>query len=200
MLLSAGLIALFFAAPGLVPCWGAVHPSSRASLYLLRGEWFRIYFESGVVKLASGDPSWHHLTAMDDYYQNGPLPPWIGWYVQHFPHWFHASTVFVTLAIELVLVWMLFLPRRSRIACFCIVTPLQIGIILTANYALLNYLVLPLGFLLLDDRVAVGGLHQLLDGRPVAVFSGGSLLVGAAGRTDLLGRERLAGDLHTYSE
>ena len=35
---------------------------------------------------------------------------------------------------------MLFLPRRFRIACFCIVTPFQIGIILTANYAFLNYL------------------------------------------------------------
>ena len=29
----------------------------RASLFLLLWEWFRIYFESGVVKLASGDPS-----------------------------------------------------------------------------------------------------------------------------------------------
>src|SRR5215813_8526118 len=44
------------------------------------------------------------------------------------------------------------LPRRFRITCFCIVTSLQIGIILTANYAFLNYLVLSLGFLLLDDR------------------------------------------------
>jgi glyoxylase-like metal-dependent hydrolase (beta-lactamase superfamily II)/rhodanese-related sulfurtransferase len=30
----------------------------------------------------------------------------------------------------------------------------------------------------------------LIDGRPVALFSGGSLLVGSAGRSDLLGRER----------
>jgi lipase maturation factor 1 len=44
------------------------------------------------------------------------------------------------------------LPRRFRIACFCIVTPFQIGIILTGNYAFLNYIVLALGFLLLDDR------------------------------------------------
>ena len=92
---------------------------------------------------------------MDEYYQNGPLPTWIGWYVQHFPHWFHAATAFGTLALELVLVWMLFLPRRWRIVCFFIVTPWQIGIILTANYTFLNYLVLALGFLLLDDRFFV---------------------------------------------
>ena len=80
------------------------------------------------------------------------LPTWIGWYVQHLPHWFHAASVFATLALELVLVWMLFLPRRWRIVCFFIVTPWELGIILTANYTFLNYLVLTLGFLLLDDR------------------------------------------------
>jgi hypothetical protein len=89
---------------------------------------------------------------MDEYYQNGPLPTWIGWYVQHLPHWFHAGTVYATLALELGLVWMLFLPRPWRILCFFIVTPWQIGIILTANYTFLNYLVLAMGVLLLDDR------------------------------------------------
>jgi lipase maturation factor 1 len=155
MLLEAGFIALFFAPQGFPPGWGAAHPPIRGSIFLLLWEWFRIYFESGVAKIASGDPEWRHFTAMDEYYQNGPLPTWIGWYVQHFPHWFHAATAFGTLALELVLVWMLFLPRRWRIVCFFIVTPWQIGIILTANYTFLNYLVLVLGFLLLDDRFLI---------------------------------------------
>ena len=151
MLLEAGFISLFFAPPGLRPGMGWNHPPSRASLFLLQWEWFRIYFESGAVKLLSGDPEWRHFTAMDEYYQNGPLPTWIGWYVEHLPHWFHAATVGATLALELVLVWMLFLPRRWRIVCFFIVTPWQIGVILTANYTFLNYLVLVMGVLLLDD-------------------------------------------------
>ena len=152
MLLEAGFIALFFAPLGFRPGWGAARPPSRASLFLLQWEWFRIYFESGVVKIASGDPEWRRMTAMDEYYQNGPLPTWIGWYVQHLPHWFHAASTYATLALELGLVWMIFLPRRWRIVCFFIVMPWQIGIILTANYTFLNYLVLALGFLLLDDR------------------------------------------------
>jgi len=98
---------------------------------------------------------------MDDYYQNGPLPTWVGWHVQQFPHWFHAATAFMTLAAELALVWMLFLPRRFRIICFCIVTPFQVGIIFTANYTFLNYLVLSLGFLLLDD----GAIRAVLPAR-----------------------------------
>jgi hypothetical protein len=152
MLLEAGFISFFFAPPGFWPGLGRSNPPSRASLFLLQWEWFRIYFESGVAKIRSGDPTWRNFTAMDNYYQNGPLPTWIGWYVQHFPHWFHAASVAMTLGIELLLVWMLFLPRRFRIVCFWIVTPFEVGIILTANYTFLNYLVLSLGFLLLDDR------------------------------------------------
>ena len=152
MLLEAGFIALFFAPPGLRPGLGQSNPPSRASLFLLQWEWFRIYFESGVAKIGSGDQAWRQFTAMDDYYQNGPLPTWIGWYVQHLPHWFHASATVYTLVTELLIVWMLFLPRRFRIACFFIVTPFEISIIATANYTFLNYLVLLLGVLLLDDR------------------------------------------------
>ena len=63
MLLEAGFIALFFAPPDCARL-GASHPPSRASLFLLQWEWFRIYFESGVVKLSSGDPEWRNL------------PPW----------------------------------------------------------------------------------------------------------------------------
>lgn len=155
MLLSAGLICLFFAPRGWRPRWGESGPPSRASLLLLQLLWFSIYFDSGIAKYFGGDPSWHDLTAMDQYYQNGPLPTWIGWYVQQLPHWFHAGTSLLVLAVELLLVWMLFLPRRFRIVCFCIVTFLQIGITLTANYAFLNYIVLALGFLLLDDRFLV---------------------------------------------
>ena len=152
MLLEAGFLALFFAPRGVLPRWGASDPPSRASQFLLQWEWFRIYFESGIVKLLSGDPQWRTFTAMDEYYQNGPLPTWVGWYAEHLPHWFHAASVAGTLALELAIVFMMFFPRRVRLICFFIVTPWEIGVILTANYTFLNYLVLALGFLLLDDK------------------------------------------------
>jgi len=170
MLLSAGFISLFFAPPGIWPRWGERHPPSRASLFLLLVVWFTIYFESGIAKIAGGDPEWRNLSAMDDYYQNGPLPTWIAWHAQHLPHWFHVGTAAFTLALELVLVWMALLPRRFRMALFWLVTPLQIGIILTSNYAFLNYLVLVLGILLLDDSYLAAllpsGLRQAKFGSP----------------------------------
>ena len=156
MLLEAGLLALLIAPTGVRPRWGLRSLPVRAAYFLLLWEWFRIYFESGVVKLASGDPTWRNLTAMYEYYQNGPLPTWIGWYLQHLPFLFHRLTAGATLVMELLVVFLVFLPRRWRLACFVIVTCWQIGVIATANYAFLNYLVLLLGFLLLDDRALIG--------------------------------------------
>ena len=153
MLLEAGFLSLFVAPAGIRPRFGEKNPPVRAAFYLLLWEWFRIYFESGVAKIASGDPEWRNFTAMDEYYQNGPLPTWIGWYAQQrVPHWFHYGSAFLTIALELVLIWTAFLPRPVRIILFFVVTPWQLGIILTANYTFLNYIVLFLGFLLLDDR------------------------------------------------
>jgi len=161
MLLEAGFLALFFSPRGVMPGLGSESPPPRASLFLLQWEWFRIYFESGIVKLLSGDPEWRHFTAMDEYYQNGPLPTWVGWYLEHLPHWFHASTVAGTLTMEIIVVFLLFFGRRARLICFFGVTLWQIGVILTANYTFLNYLVLSLGFLLIDD----GFLQRFLPAR-----------------------------------
>src|SRR5215203_5629936 len=127
MLLEAGFLSIFFAPRGVWPGLGIEDPPSRWSLFMLRWEWFRIYFESGLVKLLSGDRHWRDLTAMDEYYQNGPLPTWIGWYAQHLPHWYHAATVVITLVVELAIVWAVFLPRRFRLFCAAAVTLLQVG-------------------------------------------------------------------------
>jgi uncharacterized membrane protein YphA (DoxX/SURF4 family) len=152
MLLEASALSLLLAPRGFVDRLRGGPPPSRAALFLLRWEWFRIYFESGVGKLVSGDPQWRSLTAMIKYYENGPLPTWIAWYAQQrLPRGFHVGSALATLALELVVPWAMFAGRRLRRAAFVLVTTFQIGIILTANYAFLNYLVALLGFLLVCD-------------------------------------------------
>ena len=192
MLLEAGFLSLFVAPGGVLPGWGKSSLAARAAWWLLLWEWFRIYFESGVVKLLSGDPTWRNLTAMYEYYQNGPLPTWVGWYLQHWPHWFQRATAGATLVMELVLVWMAVLPRRWNIACFCVVTLWQAVVIATANYAFLNYLVLVLAVLLLDDCVLRrfiparwrGGVSEdVVEARAVTGLSGGRMAVTAVALT-----------------
>ena len=156
MLLAAGFVCFFLAPGGLRPGLGERDPPSRATLFLMQLLWFSIYFESGLAKYFGGDFSWRDFSAMNEYYQNGPLPTWIGWYAHQLPRWFHKATAVTTVFNELVVVGMVFLPRIFRIVCFFVVTALQIGIILTANYAFLNYLVLALAIFLLDDAFLVG--------------------------------------------
>jgi hypothetical protein len=154
MLLEAGFISLFLAPRGFKPGLGFTDPASRLPVFLLKWEWFRIYFESGIVKLLSGDEQWRTLTAMDHYYENGPLPSFLGWYMQQrLPHWFHATSVVLVFVVELAVVFLAFFPKRWRRVCFFVVTPFQVLIILTANYAFLNYIVLFLGLFLLDDEL-----------------------------------------------
>ncbi|MGH9413563.1 MAG: lipase maturation factor family protein [Terriglobales bacterium] len=143
MLMTAGFFALFL--DERAPSWW--------SWFSLRWLWFTIYFGSGLAKWMSHDPQWRHLTAIDQYYQNLPLPNWLGWYAQEYlPHGIEAAIAASILILEIVVVWLAFLPRRWRIALFWIVTPFQIAIILTANYGFLNYLVLGLGLTLVDDQ------------------------------------------------
>ena len=174
MLLEAGFLSLFFAPPGWRPRWGSSDPPSRASRWLLVWLMFRIYFESGIAKILGHDPEWRDFTAMDQYYQNGPLPTWIAWYAHHLPHGFHAVTAALTLALELVLIFAVFLPRRPRILLFFVITCWQIGIILTSNYAFLNYIVLVLGILLLDDQFLARFLPEGLLSATVSASGGGS--------------------------
>ena len=146
MLLEAALLSLFLGS--------RKTPPTRAAAFGLQWLWFRIYFESGLVKILSGEPQWRNLTAMDKYYENGPLPTWLGWHVQQWPHGFHAFSAAATLVIELFVVFLVFAAdRRVKLAAFALTVPLQIGIILTANYAFLNYLVLALGIFLIEDRL-----------------------------------------------
>lgn len=164
MLLAAGLIAWFFAPPGGAPGLGEDRAPTPASLFLLQWLWLRIYFESGLAKWLGGDPRWRHLTALQGYYQNNPLPTWIGYFLRLLPGNWQAGLALGTLVLELGLVWLLFLPRRIRLALFLLATAFQFGLALTANYAFINWITAGLGLLLLDDGYLGPALRWLRRG------------------------------------
>ncbi len=88
MLLEAGFLALFFSPSGLWPGFGAHSPPSRASYFLLQWEWFRIYFESGIVKAAQRRSG----VAPPD--RNGRvLPEWAAAYLDRLVHAASAALV-----------------------------------------------------------------------------------------------------------
>lgn len=158
LLLEAGLLAVFAAPwrwrPNLAP-----RVPGRLAHFLLLWLLFRLMFSSGAVKLASEsrippeDRVWSKLTALDFHYWTQPIPTPLAWFAAQAPQWFQKMSCAGMFAVELVLPFFIFLPRRPRlIACGGFIA-LQTLIALTGNYGFFNLLAVALALLLLDDAV-----------------------------------------------
>ncbi len=153
LLLEAGFLALF-----LVPWrWRSrlrdAPAPPRSGVWLLRWLLFRLVFASAVVKLSSGDATWRNLTALTWHYQTQPLPPWTAWYAHQFPVAFQRLSAAVMFAIEGGAPFLMFTPRRLRLAGAAAIAGLQLLILVTGNYGVFNVLTMALCVLLLDDGV-----------------------------------------------
>src|SRR5207253_10067074 len=85
---------------------------STAMRWLVWGLVFRLMVLSGITKLASGDPTWLHLTALDYHFWTQPLPPWPAWYAHWLPDWTHRAMTLAIIAIELFAPWLIVVPER----------------------------------------------------------------------------------------
>lgn len=150
LLLEAGFLAIFFTPLQIRDTLSRASQPSRAFLWLSRWLLFRLMFASGFVKLAS-DEVWRNLTALNYHYETQPLPTSIAWYVHQLPEWFQQISVIGMFAIELVIPFLIFAPRRLRTAGGIGLVGLQILIILTGNYCFFNLLTIALCLLLIDD-------------------------------------------------
>jgi predicted DCC family thiol-disulfide oxidoreductase YuxK len=139
LLLEAGFLAIFLGWSNLVP-------------WMFRWLLFRLMFMSGVVKLASGDRSWHALTAIRYHYQTQPLPTPLAWYLHQLPAWFQSFSTVVVLAVELGVPFLIWFPRRVRLLAAGILILFQVLIMLTGNYAFFNLLAIALCLWLVDDQ------------------------------------------------
>lgn len=127
---------------------------SRAGRWLVWLVLFRLMFRSGIVKLASGDPTWADLSALDYHFFTQPLPTVPGWYAAHLPPALTRIACALMLGIELGLPFLIFVPRpwarRTAAAGF---GGLMSLIAVTGNYGFFNLLTLVLALSLVDDAV-----------------------------------------------
>jgi predicted DCC family thiol-disulfide oxidoreductase YuxK len=151
LLLEVGFLAIIFAPCRPWPRASRPRPPSRAVLWLLRLLLFKLMFLSGVVKLASHDETWRHLTALTLHYETQPLPNSIAWHAHQLPLWFQTSSCALMFVIELAVPFLIFTPRRPRMLGGAALAGLQVLILLTGNYTFFNWLTLALCLLLLDD-------------------------------------------------
>jgi uncharacterized membrane protein YphA (DoxX/SURF4 family) len=153
LLLETGFLAIFFAPLQWVERSSRQSAPSTLALWLLRWLLFRLMFESGCVKLMSGDISWWNLSALRYHYETQPLPTWIGWYAHQLPAHFQAFCTFAMLGLELVGPVLIFAGRRARLTAAGVFIFFQVLILLTGNYTFFNYLTIVLCIILLDDDV-----------------------------------------------
>jgi predicted DCC family thiol-disulfide oxidoreductase YuxK len=157
LLLETGLLAIFLApstkaqGPGTKHQRPSVSDPPRLARWLLLWLFFRLMVGSGVVKLASGDPTWHNLTALTFHFNTQPIPTPLAWYAHQLPVWFLKGATAGVLAIEIVVPFLIVAPRRVRLVAFVLLVGLQTLIALTGNYAFFNILTVALSVLLLDD-------------------------------------------------
>ncbi len=153
LLLETGFLAIFFAPWGRRPGLAHEAPPSRIVIWLLRWLLFRLVFFSGVVKLTSGDPTWHNLTALNYHWWTQPLPTPVAWYLHQLPDWFQALSTAFTFVAELFAPLLIFAPRRLRFLGAGLMIALQLLIMLTGNFAYFNLLTIALCVPLLDDAL-----------------------------------------------
>jgi len=152
LILEVGLLGVFLTS------------GSRIVIWLFRWLLFRFMLLSGLVKLLTHDPSWAQLTALNFHYETQPLPTPLAWYAHQLPEWFQQLSVLSMFGIELVLPWLIFMPRRLRFVAAWGFLVLQIAITLSGNYYFLNLLTIFLCLFLFDDRA----LARLLPSRLAA--------------------------------
>src|SRR2546430_13070892 len=169
LLLETGLLAVLYAPLRWLPSRGREPQPSGVIRWLVWLLLFKLMFLSGITKLASGDPTWRHLTALDYHFWTQPLPPWTAWYAQQLPGRVHQGMTLGMFAIELGAPWLIFAPRRfpgRRVAACVLLVLGQLRIPLTGNYGFFNLLAIVLCLALLDDvtlrrvlplRLAAGG-------------------------------------------
>jgi hypothetical protein len=112
---------------------------------------FRLCFFAGWVKLASGDPTWRDLTALDYHFWTQPLPNPLSRWFHHLPGWVHAAGVAATFAVELVLPFGILLGRWPRLVLAAAFTGLMGSLAVSGNYGFFQLLSVVLVLPLLDD-------------------------------------------------
>jgi len=155
LLLEAGFLAIWISPLRLAPGPPAEPP--RAARLLIVWLAFQLVFFSGVVKLASGDPSWRSLTALRVHFQTQPLPTQLEWLAHQLPGRGLDLMTLTMFAIELGAPFFLFGPRRLRAIAVSSLVALQVVIAATGNYAFFNLLAVALCLAALDDQSLPGG-------------------------------------------
>jgi len=143
MLLEAGFFAAFLGPVGLRP--------SLVPVLALRWLLFRVELGAGLIKLR-GDRCWRDLTCLCFHYETQPLPNPLSRTFHHLPRPFQRMSVAFSHLIQLVVPFGLFAPQPVASVAGVLIVVHQLLLIVSGNYAWLNWLTVVLGCSAFSDE------------------------------------------------
>ncbi len=137
LLLEAGFYAVFL---------GPIkYESSLIMVFILRWLVFRVEFGAGLIKMR-GDKCWRNLTCLNYHHETQPMPNPLSRLFHLLPQKLHKIETLFNHIVQLGAVWLLFLPQPFATIGALLIILSQLYLIISGNYAWLNWLTLILAF------------------------------------------------------
>ncbi|WP_327267507.1 lipase maturation factor family protein [Streptomyces sp. NBC_01218] len=154
LLLETGFLAVFLgnretAPPALV-------------LWLMRWLLFRVEFGAGLIKMR-GDSCWRRLTCLDFHHETQPMPGPLSWFFHHLPTTVHRVEVAANHVTQLLVPFLLFAPAPVSSGAAAVMVLTQLWLILSGNFAWLNWLTVALALSAVDWSPLAGPSRPLPD-------------------------------------
>jgi Lipase maturation factor len=145
LLLEAGFIAIFLGNDETAPPL----PTILLAIWLV----FRVEFGAGLIKLR-GDPCWRDLTCLFYHHETQPMPGPLSWFFHHLPKPLHRIEVAGNHFSQLVVPFALFAPQPVASVAAAIVIVTQLWLVLSGNFAWLNWITIVLAVSAIDHASA----------------------------------------------
>jgi hypothetical protein len=156
ILLEAGFLAIFLGNNTIAP--------PLMVLILFRWLLFRVEFGAGMIKLR-GDPCWRDLTCLYYHHETQPMPGPLSWFFHHLPKPLHRVEVAGNHFTQIVVPFGLFAPQPVASISAAIVVITQLWLVISGNFAWLNWVTIILAFSAIDASAATSVLQ--LPAQPV---------------------------------
>jgi Lipase maturation factor len=141
LLLETGFLAIFLGNDRVAP--------PLLAMWLARLLLFRLEFGAGLIKLR-GDSCWRDLTCLYYHHETQPMPGPLSWFFHHLPKPLHRVEVVGNHFAQLVVPFGLFAPQPVASIAGAIVVITQLWLVVSGNFAWLNWLTILLGCSAID--------------------------------------------------
>ncbi|MFE7808614.1 lipase maturation factor family protein [Streptomyces sp. NPDC057430] len=151
LLLEAGFLAVFLGNDDTAP--------PVLVLFLLRWLLFRVEFGAGLIKIR-GDRCWRNLTCLYFHHETQPMPGPLSWFFHRLPRPLHRAEVAANHIVQLLVPVLLFTPQPVATVAAGLMVATQLWLVLSGNFAWLNWLTIVLALSAVDGSLLVGDHPQ----------------------------------------